>query len=89
MRELPPPFSTIFARTVSNGSWRLVFYTSLVSLTVFLANSQDCVFKMAYNYGKTFKKDGKLVRYRYTDKKKSTKKLVAVSKKKKNTRRKK
>jgi len=42
-----------------------------------------------YNYGKTFKKDGKLVRYRYTNKKKSTKKLVAVSKKKKNTRRKK
>ena len=36
-----------------------------------------------YNYGKTFKKNGKLVRYRYTDKKKSTKKLVAVSKKKK------
>jgi len=34
-------------------------------------------------------KNGKLVRYRYTDKKKSTKKLVAVSKKKKNTRRKK
>jgi hypothetical protein len=37
---------------------------------------------MAYNYGKTFKKDGKLVRYRYTDKKKSTKKLVKVSAKK-------
>jgi len=31
-----------------------------------------------YNYGKTFKKDGKLVRYRYTDKKKSTKKLVSA-----------
>ena len=31
-----------------------------------------------YNYGKTFKKDGKQVRYRYTDKKKSTKKLVAA-----------
>ena len=31
---------------------------------------------MAYNYGKSFMKDGKLVRYRYTDKKKSTKKLV-------------
>ncbi len=30
-----------------------------------------------YNYGKTFKKDGKLVRYRYTNKKKSTKKLVS------------
>ena len=29
-----------------------------------------------YNYGKIFKKDGKLVRYRYTNKKKSTKKLV-------------
>jgi hypothetical protein len=37
---------------------------------------------MAYNYGKTFKKDGKLVRYRYTDKKKSTKKLVSAPKKK-------
>lgn len=36
---------------------------------------------MAYNYGKSFKKDGKLVRYRYTDKKPSTKKLVAVKKK--------
>mgnify|MGYP003981440813 CR=1 FL=1 len=35
-----------------------------------------------YNYGKTFKKDGKLVRYRYTDKKKSTKKLVSAPKKK-------
>ncbi len=33
-----------------------------------------------YNYGKTFKKDGKLVRYRYTDKKKSTKKLVSAKK---------
>jgi len=42
-----------------------------------------------YNYGKTFKKDGKLVCYRYTNKKKSTKKLVAVPSKKKNTRRKK
>jgi hypothetical protein len=37
---------------------------------------------MAYNYGKTFKKDGKLVRYRYTDKKKSTKKLVKAPGKK-------
>jgi len=36
---------------------------------------------MAYNYGKTFKKDGKMVRYRYTNKKKSTKKLVAAPKK--------
>ena len=43
---------------------------------------------MAYNYGKAFKKDGKMVRYRYTDKKKSTKKLVAYNPKKKNTRRK-
>jgi len=33
-----------------------------------------------YNYGKTFKKDGKMVRYRYTNKKKSTKKLVAAKK---------
>ena len=44
---------------------------------------------MAYNYGKTFKKNGKLVRYRYTNGKKSTKKLVAVNKKKVNRRRKK
>jgi len=43
---------------------------------------------MAYNYGKTFKKDGKSVRYRYTNKDKATKKLVAVTPKKKNTRRK-
>ena len=43
---------------------------------------------MAYNYGKSFKKDGKLVRYRYTDKQKDSKKLVAVPSKKKNTRRK-
>lgn len=35
---------------------------------------------MAYNYGKTFKKNGKLVRYRYTNKKKSTKKLVSARK---------
>ncbi len=33
-----------------------------------------------YNYGKTFKKNGKLVRYRYTDGKKSSKKLVSVRK---------
>jgi len=33
-----------------------------------------------YNYGKTFTKDGKSVRYRYTNKKKSTKKLVSASK---------
>lgn len=37
--------------------------------------------KPNYNYGKTFKKDGKFVRYRYIDKKKSTKKLVAAEKK--------
>jgi len=36
---------------------------------------------MAYKYGKTFKKNGKLVRYRYTDGKKSTKKLVSAKKK--------
>ena len=42
-----------------------------------------------YNYGKTFKKDGKLVRYRYTNKDPKTKKLVKVPSKKKNTRRKK
>lgn len=35
---------------------------------------------MAYNYGKTFKKNGKLVRYRYTNKKKSSKKLVSANK---------
>jgi len=34
-----------------------------------------------YNYGRTFTKDGKSVRYRYTNKKKSTKKLVAAPKK--------
>jgi len=34
---------------------------------------------MAYNYGKTFKhKNGKMMRYSYTNKKKSTKKLVAA-----------
>ena len=35
-----------------------------------------------YNYGKPFKKNGKLMRYRYTNKRKSTKKLVAAPKKK-------
>ena len=35
-----------------------------------------------YNYGKTFKKNGKMVRYRYTNKRKSTKKLVAAPKRK-------
>ncbi len=34
---------------------------------------------MAYKHGKTFKKNGKLVRYRYTDGKKHTKKLVSAS----------
>jgi len=41
-----------------------------------------------YNYGKTFKKDGKSVRYRYTDKDPKSKKLVSHTLKKKNTRRK-
>lgn len=43
---------------------------------------------MAYNYGKSFKKDGKMVRYRYTNKDPKTKKLVSAVTKKKNTRRK-
>lgn len=38
---------------------------------------------MAYKYGKTFKKNGKMVRYRYTNGKSSTKKLVPASSKKK------
>jgi hypothetical protein len=47
---------------------------------------------MAYNYGKTFKKNGKNVRYRYTNKDKATKKLVpakkpAVRRTKKNSKR--
>lgn len=29
-----------------------------------------------YNYGKSFRKNGKLMRYRYTNGRKSTKKLV-------------
>ena len=29
-----------------------------------------------YNYGKSFMKNGKMMRYRYTNKRKSTKKLV-------------
>ncbi len=41
-----------------------------------------------YNYGKTFTKDGKQMRYRYTDKKKSTKKLVSAPKQKSKTSRK-
>ena len=35
-----------------------------------------------YNYGRTFTKDGKRVRYRYTNKKKSTKTLVDAKTKK-------
>ncbi len=35
-----------------------------------------------YNYGKTFKKNGKLLRYRYTNKDISTKKLVDAKTKK-------
>ena len=42
---------------------------------------------MAYNYGKTFKKDGKNVRYRYTDKKKASKKLVPARKTSKKSKR--
>ncbi len=34
-----------------------------------------------YNYGKKFKKNGKLYHYRYTGKRKSSKKLVLVNKK--------
>ncbi len=35
-----------------------------------------------YNYGKTFRKNGKLMRYRYTNKRKSSKKLVKAPAKK-------
>ncbi len=38
-----------------------------------------------YNYGKTFSKNGKLMRYRYTNKRKSTKKLVSAPSKRKRT----
>ncbi len=41
-----------------------------------------------YNYGKTFKKNGKMMRYRYTNKRKSSKKLVAARAAKKRTYRK-
>ena len=41
-----------------------------------------------YNYGKTFKKNGKMMRYRYTNKRKSSKKLVAAPARKKRTYRK-
>lgn len=37
---------------------------------------------MAYNYGKKFKKNGKWVRYRYTNGRKSTKKLVSAGRRK-------
>ena len=40
-----------------------------------------------YNYGKTVKKDGKSVRYRYTNKAPKTKKLVAGRKITRKTRR--
>ena len=36
-----------------------------------------------YNYGKVFKKAGKWMRYRYTNKRKSTKKLVRAPEKSK------
>ena len=38
--------------------------------------------KKTYNYGKSFTKDGKKVRYRYTNGKKSTKKLVSAPRRK-------
>lgn len=38
---------------------------------------------IAYNYGKTFKKDGKNVRYRYINGRKSTKTLVPAPKRRK------
>ncbi len=41
---------------------------------------------MAYNYGKSFRKNGKLVRYRYTNGRKSTKKLVGVNSRGRNRR---
>lgn len=37
---------------------------------------------MAYNYGKKFKKNGKMVQYRYTNGRRSTKKLVPARRKK-------
>lgn len=40
-----------------------------------------------YNYGKTFRKNGKLVRYRYTNRRKTTKKLVSAPKKASKSRR--
>ncbi len=41
-----------------------------------------------YNYGKTFKKNGKMMRYRYTNRRKSTKKLVPARSSKKRSYRK-
>ncbi len=41
-----------------------------------------------YNYGKTFRKNGKLMRYRYTNKRKSTKKLVKAPARRRRTYRK-
>ena len=41
-----------------------------------------------YNYGKTFTRNGKQMRYRYTNKRKSTKKLVRAPLKRKRTSRK-
>jgi hypothetical protein len=43
---------------------------------------------MAYKHGKTFKKDGKMVRYRYTNGVKSTKKLVPAPSKKRTSKKK-
>lgn len=37
-------------------------------------------FVAKYNYGKRFKKNGKWYQYRYTNRKRSTKKLVAWKK---------
>ena len=41
-----------------------------------------------FNYGKSFRRNGKLMRYRYTNKRKSTKKLVRAPLKRKRTYRK-
>ena len=40
-----------------------------------------------YNYGKSFRKNGKMMRYRYTNGRKSTKKLVKAPSKRKTYRR--
>lgn len=40
-----------------------------------------------YNYGKSFKKNGKMMRYRYTNRRKSTKKLVKAPSQRKTYRR--